>query len=236
MSSRSIGLSESVYTYMLAHSLRESPACQALRTHTEKMAEGMMQISPEQGQFMALLVSLMGAQKALEVGTFTGYSALCVAQALPENGTLTACDIAPEWTAIGEKYWAQAGVRHKIDLRIAPALETLVTLAPQAGTFDFAFVDADKIHYVQYYQAIIPLLKDNGLLLIDNVLWSGSVADPNIQDPSTQESEELQNANNDALDVLSCFSAVSIQAFWRARRFASAVQNERETMRKKEKK
>ena len=128
MSSRSLGLSESVYSYMLSHSLRESEYCQKLRKETNSMEYGMMQISPEQGQFMGLLVSLLSVKKAIEVGTFTGYSALCVAQSLPKDGKLIACDVSKEWTNIGRKYWEEAGVEQKIDLRIAPAEETLKNL------------------------------------------------------------------------------------------------------------
>ena len=185
MSSRSLGLSESVYSYMLHHSLRESEHCQKLRGETALMEYGMMQISPEQGQFMGLLVSLLSAKKAIEVGTFTGYSALCVAQSLPEDGKLIACDISETWTSIGQKYWKVAGVEHKIDLRIAPAEETLKSLLDESGTFDFAFIDADKVNYQIYYEFVLQLLKSGGLLLVDNVLWGGSVADDDNQEEST---------------------------------------------------
>ena len=198
MSSRSLGLSESVYNYMLAYSLRESPICRELRMHTELMTEGRMQISPEQGQFMAMLVSLLGVTKAIEIGTFTGYSALCVAQALPEDGILIACDISTEWTDIAQKHWKKAGIAHKVDLRVAPAIDTLATLSNQQDSFGFAFIDADKVNYLNYYEAIIPLLKPNGLLLIDNVLWSGAVADPNNTEESTKAIRTLnQHVYND---------------------------------------
>ena len=185
MSNRTLGLTDHLYSYLLNNSLRESQACIALREATQKLEYGAMQISPEQGQFMSLLISLLHVQKAIEVGTFTGYSALCVAQTLPENGMLVACDISEEWTSIGKKYWKQAGVEHKIDLRIAPALETLTSLAEEAGTFDFAFIDADKVNYLAYYEKVLHLLRSGGLILIDNVLWSGSVADEKNQEEST---------------------------------------------------
>ena len=185
MSSRSLGLSESVYSYMLNHSLRESESCQKLREETNSMEYGMMQISPEQGQFMGLLVSLLSVKKAIEVGTFTGYSALCVAQSLPKDGKLIACDVSKEWTNIGRKYWEEAGVEHKIDLRIAPAEETLKNLLDESGTFDFAFIDADKVNYQIYYELVLQLLRSGGLLLVDNVLWGGSVADDENQEEST---------------------------------------------------
>ena len=185
MSSRSLGLSDSVYTYLLEHSLRESDACKALRRRTETVEYNAMQVSPEQGQFMAWLVSLLQVKKAIEVGTFTGYSALCVAQALPEDGMLVACDISAEWTSIGRKYWELAGVSNKIDVRIAPAIETLTSLQDEAGTFDFGFIDADKLNYVQYYELVLNLLRPGGIVLVDNVLWGGSVADESDQEEST---------------------------------------------------
>lgn len=186
MSSRSLGLTDAVYTYMLNNSLRESKACSALRKATEDIEYSAMQVSPEQGQFMALLVSLIQVRKAIEVGTYTGYSALCVAQALPEDGTLIACDISETWTAVGRTYWEQAGVADKIDLRIAPAVDTLTALQEESGTFDFAFIDADKVNYLQYYELVLNLLRPGGVVLIDNVLWSGAVADEDNQEESTQ--------------------------------------------------
>jgi len=186
MSSRSLGLSQEVYSYLLQNSLRDTKACRDLREATETMDYADMQVSPEQGQFMALLVSLLDVKKAIEVGTFTGYSALCVAQALPEDGVLIACDISEEWTSIGKQHWEAAGVAHKIDLRIGPALDTLEALQAQAGSFDLGFIDADKVNYRQYYERILGLLRSGGLLLIDNVLWGGSVADERDQEDSTR--------------------------------------------------
>ncbi|MEC7985088.1 MAG: class I SAM-dependent methyltransferase [Myxococcota bacterium] len=203
MSSRSLGLSETVYSYLLDHSLRESEPCRALRAETALMEYGRMQVSPEQGQFMALLVSLLHVKKAVEVGTFTGYSALCVAQALPEDGCLIACDVSEEWTSIGQKYWRQAGVSHKIDLRIGPALETLDDLRDQSGTFDLGFIDADKVNYKAYYERILQLLRPGGLLLIDNVLWGGTVADVDDQEESTCAIRDLNVHvfNDERIDV-----------------------------------
>ena len=193
MSSRSLQLTDSVYEYLLRHSLRENEHCVALREETLSLAAAGMQISPEQGQFMSLLIEIIGAQKAIEVGVFTGYSALCVALALPKEGQLIACDVSEPWTSIGRKYWAAAGVRDKIDLRLAPALETLHLLLDEggAGNYDFAFVDADKENYPAYYELCFQLLRPGGLLLIDNVLWGGSVADPTDQEADTRSIRQL---------------------------------------------
>jgi predicted O-methyltransferase YrrM len=146
-----------------------------------------MQIAPEQGQFMTLLLHLLGAEKAIEIGVYTGYSSLCTALALPEHGRLIACDTSEQWTRVARRYWEEAGVAHKIELRLAPAAETLAALlaAQEAGTFDFAFIDADKTGYEQYYEACLKLLRPGGLIAIDNVLWNGDVADPAINDVDT---------------------------------------------------
>ena len=188
MSSTTIQLNEKVHDYLLGHSLRESTACQQLREQTDAMPAATMQVSPEQGQFMAFLVELTGARKAVEVGTFTGYSALCVAQALPEDGTLVCCDVSEAWTGVGKKYWEQAGVSDRVDLRIGPAVDTLKAIrdAGEEGTFDFGFIDADKTSYQSYYEHMLSLLRPGGLLLIDNVLWGGSVADPDKTDEDTE--------------------------------------------------
>jgi predicted O-methyltransferase YrrM len=152
-----------------------------------------MQISPEQGQFMALLVKLIGAKKTLEVGVFTGYSSLVVALALPADGKIVACDVSEEYTSVARRYWQQAGVADKIDLHIAPALETLDKLltAGEAETFDFAFIDADKSNYDNYYERSLELIRPGGLIAIDNVLWSGKVADTEIQDNQTNKIRAL---------------------------------------------
>ena len=178
MPHRSLNVDEVLYQYLMDQSIREHPAQVALRAATASHAHAGMQISPDQGQFMALLVKLIGARRAIEVGVFTGYSALTVALALPDDGTLLACDISDEYTRIGKPYWQQAGVAQKIDLRLAPALQTLDAqlAAGHAGAFDFAFIDADKSGYDAYYERCLQLLRPGGLMAIDNTLWSGAVA------------------------------------------------------------
>ena len=179
-------MNSDLHDYLIQHSLREPTIAQELRAETQKMTMGKMQISPEQGQLMGFLIALTKSSRAIEVGTFTGYSTLCVAQALPQDGYLLACDINKDWTSVGETYWKKAGVSHKIELRIAPALDTLNSLLPnQKETFDFAFIDADKSNYDGYYECCLQLLKPGGLILIDNVLWGGSVIDPKQQDEDT---------------------------------------------------
>ncbi|MEH2286277.1 O-methyltransferase [Nostoc sp.] len=188
MSKQSIGLDNQLYNYLLSVSLREPEVLGRLRQETANHPRGGMQISPEQGQFMRLLVQLIAAKKTLEVGVFTGYSSLSVALALPADGKIIACDVSEEFTAIARRYWLEAGVADKIDLRLAPALETLDRLLAtgQAETFDFAFIDADKENYHGYYERSLQLVRPGGLIAIDNVLWSGQVADEQNQDESTQ--------------------------------------------------
>jgi predicted O-methyltransferase YrrM len=178
MSLRSLNLDDTLYQYLLDHSLREQPEQTALREATRTHPRAQMQISPEQGQFMALLVKLIGARRCIEVGVFTGYSALSVALALPADGRVLACDISDEFTAVGKPFWQRAGVAHKIDLRLAPALHTLDAslAAVEAGHYDFAFIDADKTGYDDYYERCLRLLRPGGLVAIDNVLWGGAVA------------------------------------------------------------
>ena len=180
MASRQLTLDDALIGYLQAHSLREHPAQVALREATRGHRFAGMQIAPEQGQFMALLIKLIGARRTIEIGVFTGYSALSVALALPEDGYLLACDISDDYTRIGRPHWAAAGVAHKIDLRLAPALETLdAQLAQgQAGRFDFAFIDADKAGYDAYYERCLQLVHAGGLIAIDNVLWGGAVTRP----------------------------------------------------------
>jgi len=187
MSNRSITLTDPLYQYLLDHSLREDDIARALREHTAGHAWARMQISPEQGQFMTLLAELTGVRCAIEVGTFTGYSALCLARGMAADGELLCCDISEEWTAIGIPYWEQAGVSERITLRIAPALQTLDELlaAGRAGDFDLAFIDADKANYLGYYERCLALLRPGGLLLFDNTLWGGAVADPADSDADT---------------------------------------------------
>ena len=187
MSKQTIGLDDRLYNYLLSVSLREPEILQQLRQETNNHPQAIMQISPEQSQFMALLVQLVGAKKTLEVGVFTGYSSLSVALALPPDGKIIACDVSEEYTAIARRYWQKAGVADKIDLRIAPALETLDRLLAdgQAETFDFAFIDADKVNYEGYYERSLQLVRPGGLIAIDNVLWGGKVADSQFQNSST---------------------------------------------------
>jgi predicted O-methyltransferase YrrM len=188
LASRTINLDERLYEYLIAHSVRDLPVLAELRAETAKMPMAIMQISPEQGQFMGLLVELIGARRTIEVGTFTGYSALAVALALPANGQVIACDVSEEFTSVGRRYWAKAGVANKIDLRLAPATETLDKLlaAGEAGRFDFAFIDADKKNYVGYFERCLKLLRTGGLIAVDNVLWGGEVANPTVDDEDTR--------------------------------------------------
>jgi len=188
MLKKTVGLDDPLYDYLLSVSLREPEILLQLRKETARLPNAMMQISPEQGQFMALLVELLGATKTLEIGVFTGYSSLCVALALPPNSKIVACDVSEEYTAVARRYWEAGGVAHKIDLRVAPALETLDELlaAGQAETFDFCFIDADKGNYEGYYERSLQLVRPGGLIAVDNVLWSGRVADSQNQDSSTK--------------------------------------------------
>jgi predicted O-methyltransferase YrrM len=178
---------QNVYDYLLSVSLREAPILRRLREETAALPNASMQVPPEHGQFMAFLARLTGARNALEVGVFTGYSSLSVAMAMPEDGRIVACDISEEFTSVARRYWKEAGVEHKIDLRIRPALETLRELMAQGrrGAFDFAFIDADKTSYANYYECALELLRPGGLIMVDNVLWSGRVADPKETDADT---------------------------------------------------
>jgi len=188
MAKKTLALTRALHAYLVAHSVREPEILHRLRTETAQDSMSMMQISPEQGQFMQLLVKLMGAKNCLEIGVFTGYSSLAVALALPADGRILACDVSEKWTAIARKYWREAGVADKIDLRIAPALATLDTLIASggAGSMDFAFIDADKINYPNYYERAFTLLRSGGLVAIDNTLWGGQVADKKSNSPDTQ--------------------------------------------------
>ena len=180
MSDRTLNLDDVLYQYLLDASLREHPVLAELRALTHRHPLARMQISPEQGQFMALLVKLIAARRTLEIGVFTGYSALAVALALPQDGCIVACDVSREYTDVARTYWEKAGVAAKIDLRLAPAVDTLDGLiaAGHAGRFDFAFIDADKTSYDAYYERCLTLLRQGGLIAIDNVLWGGRVAHP----------------------------------------------------------
>jgi predicted O-methyltransferase YrrM len=187
VANRSLTITDALHDYILRQTLREPVLLAELRQETSRLPLAVMQISPEQGQFMALLIELIGARRTLEIGTFTGYSALCVALALPPDGRLTACDVSEEYTAVARRYWARAGVADKIDLRLAPAVETLDALLARggAGSYDFAFIDADKSSYDAYYERSLALLRPGGLVVVDNVLWGGDVADPAKKDPDT---------------------------------------------------
>jgi len=185
--SRWLTLTDAIVNYINDVSLRDDDILRQLRDETSRMTMGGMQIGPDQGQFMALLVRLIGARKCLEVGTFTGYSSLVVALALPPEGKVVCCDVSEEYTSVARRYWAMAGVADKIDLHLAPAADTLNRLLAdgEAGTFDFGFIDADKANYDSYYEAALKLVRQGGLIAIDNVLWSGAVADPARNDADT---------------------------------------------------
>jgi len=194
MSRRTIDLDDTLYQYLLDHSLREHPEQTALREAARKHPRGGMQISPEQGQFMSLLVKLTGAHRTIEVGTFTGYSALTVALALPADGKILACDISDEYTSVGKPYWQRAGVADRIELVIAPAMETLDARlsAGEASHYDFAFIDADKEGYDGYYERCLQLVRQGGLIAFDNTLWSGDVARP-AEDDDTRALQALND-------------------------------------------
>lgn len=194
MSRRTLNLDDTLYDYVINHSVREHPAQTALREATRTHPYAMMQISPEQGQFMTLLIKLIGAKRTIEVGVFTGYSALTVALALPNDGKVLACDISDEYTRIGKPFWEQAGVAGKIDLQLAPATATLDAriAAGESGQYDFAFIDADKVSYDHYYERCLKLLRPGGLIAIDNTLWSGKVALP-ADDADTKALQALND-------------------------------------------
>lgn len=208
-------MSDELYTYFLSISLRESPLLQELRAETAKMPLARMQIAPEQGQFMALLVELMSARRIIEIGVFTGYSSLCMASAMPDDGLIVACDLSVEWTDIAKRYWQRAGVAHKIDLRIAPAIDTLnALLETQTESYDIAFLDADKENYPIYYEQCLRLLRPGGLMIIDNVLWSGRVADPSNDEPDTLAlrsfNHKLHNDPRISLSILPIADGLSL--------------------------
>jgi len=191
MSTRRLDMTDRLEDYVLAHA-RESAVGARLRAETAKLPSAGMQIGTDQAAFMALLARAIGAKRCIEIGTYTGYSALAVASALPADGKLVCCDISAEWTAIARRYWREAGIAERIDLRLAPALDTLRDLARSGrGTYDFAFIDADKSNYSAYYEACLDLLRQGGLIVLDNMLWSGRVADPAHHDADTDAIREL---------------------------------------------
>jgi caffeoyl-CoA O-methyltransferase len=195
MTRRTKSLTDEVYDYLLRVSIREPEILRRLREETSTLENRDMQIGPEQGQLMALLVELTSARRTLEVGTFTGYSALVVALALPADGRVVACDVSEEWTRMARRYWEEAGVAHKIDLRLGPALETLEDLLGEGRRedFDFAFIDADKVNYDAYYEMSLELVRPGGLIAIDNTLWSGRVVDPSVTDGDTEAIRRLND-------------------------------------------
>ena len=209
MAHRSL-LPEAVDDYLRTVVARESPLQQRLRAETSRLPMGGMQIGADQGVLLAFLVRLIGAKNAIEVGTFTGYSALAVASALPAGGRLVCCDVSDEWTAIARRYWAEAGVADRIELHLRPAQETLAELLQRngAGTFDFAFIDADKTAYDVYYEACLALLRPGGLIAIDNVLWSGTVADPADQRPDTVALRAITAKVRDDARVDACLLSI----------------------------
>ena len=196
MSSRNAYIADEIYGYILDNSLREPPILEKLRRQTQEMPEGMMQISPDQGQFMGLVVRLTGARRVVEVGTFTGYSSTVMALALPADGHLVACDESAEYTDIAARYWREAGVADRIELRLGPAVGSLAALLTEgaAGSFDIAFIDADKVNYAAYYERCLELLRPGGLVMIDNVLWGGRTADAEVDDESTAAIRALNAA------------------------------------------
>ena len=185
-------LSPTLYNYLVAHGGNMDPLLAELADETARLMGGvaLMQISPEQGTLMTILARAIGARRAIELGTFTGYSAICVARALPPDGSFMCCDVSPEWTAVARRYWEKAGLAHKITLRLAPALDTLRALAPNE-VFDFAFIDADKSNYGAYYEEVLKRLRPNGLIVIDNVLWNGEVLNRRNQSVDTRAIREL---------------------------------------------
>ena len=196
MSNRTLSIDDRIYSYLCDVAITEPDLLFQLREETAQLEYSVMQISPEQGQFMSLLVKLMGAKRAIEIGTFTGYSSICVASAMPEDGHLTCCDISPQWTQMAEKYWALAGLEEKITLYTQPAEQTLQKLLDdgEQNTFDFIFIDADKQNYITYYEMALRLLRKGGLIAVDNTLWSGAVADPENVEPGTRAIRRFNDA------------------------------------------
>ncbi len=199
MASQTLNLSPELLAYLREHGLRESPVQAELRAATARLPEGVMQMAPEQGQFLALLLRLMGARRVLEIGTFTGYGTLWLAGALPEDGQIVTCDRSTEWTDLARPYWERSGLASRITLRLGDARKTLAALqeAGEAETFDFAFIDADKTNYEAYYEACLTLVRPGGLIAIDNTLWGGAVIDPRATDPDTEAIRRLNRKIRD---------------------------------------
>jgi predicted O-methyltransferase YrrM len=188
LSNRTLSIDDRIYDYLRDVAINEPELLRHLREETAQLDYAVMQISPEQGQFMSLLIKLMGAKRAIEIGTFTGYSSICVASAMPDDGKLICCDISPQWTEIAEKYWLLAGLNDKIELYTQPAEMTLQKLLAEGAekSFDFIFIDADKQNYIKYYEMALLLLRKGGVIAVDNTLWSGAVADPENIEPGTR--------------------------------------------------
>ena len=205
MSNRTLSIDDRIYDYLLAVSLKESVLLKQLREETAGIEFSEMQIAPEQGQFMALLIRLIGARQALEIGTFTGYSSICIAGALKAGGELVCCDDSSEWTSIAKKYWREAGLEDRINFRLGDAGASLQALMDEgrAGTFDFVFIDADKQNYPRYYELSFQLLRPGGLMAVDNTLWSGDVADPNNMEPGTRAIRRFNEMlkKDDSVDI-----------------------------------
>ena len=182
---KSIRMTAELHAYLVSHGTPPDEIQSALIDETRVLGNiSVMQIAPEQGAFMTFLARILGARRAIEIGTFTGYSALCLARGLADDGELICCDVSEEWTSVGRHYWEKAGVAHKIDLRIAPAIETLAQL-PREPSFDLAFIDADKSGTIAYFEALLPLIRKGGVILVDNVLWRGAVVNPAVDDEDT---------------------------------------------------
>ncbi|WP_416770202.1 class I SAM-dependent methyltransferase [Pseudomonas sp. RHF3.3-3] len=199
MTARTLQLDDALYRYLLEVSLRETPLLRRLREETQALPMARWQVAPEQGQFLALLVSLTGARRLLEVGTFTGYSALCMASALPQDGSLLCCDIPGDYNATARRYWSEAGLASRIELRLAPALDTLAELERQGQgeSFDLIFIDADKANYPHYLESALRLLRVGGLAIFDNTLWSGRVLEAQAQSEDTRAIQALNRALKD---------------------------------------
>ena len=195
---RAITMTDTLYKYILEHSLRDHPVLRELREETAKLPRAIMQVGADQGQFLALLARLVGARRCLEVGVFTGYSSLAVAMALPDEGSIIALDVSEEWTAIARRYWKKAGVEHKIDLRLGKAMNTLDALISlrESGRFDMAFIDADKGNYLGSYERCLELVRPGGLIVVDNTLWSGHVADPANKEVDTLALKAFNDAQH----------------------------------------
>lgn len=204
MTGKSDFVDQSIQEYIISRTVREEPVQRSLREETSRRSNAGMQIGPDQAQLMQLLAHTIGARRYLEVGVFTGYSSLAMALALPADGRIVACDVSEEYTAVARRYWTQAGVAEKIDLRVAPALETLEWLVKEKSEpFDMAFIDADKENVEKYYEYALQLVRPGGLILVDNVLWSGRVANSSVNDADTCALRDVsvRAANDDRVEV-----------------------------------